>query len=175
MQEILIVVDMQNDFVYGSLGTPEAQRIVDHVAEKIMQFEGRVLFTKDTHESDYLETQEGVRLPVEHCIRGTKGWELVPAIEALRLPDTPVIEKPTFGSSELVSLLERLNEEEPIRSITLVGLCTDICVISNALLIKAYFPEIPIAVDATCCAGVTVESHQRALDAMRVCQIDVIE
>jgi nicotinamidase/pyrazinamidase len=166
---------MQNDFVYGSLGTPEAQRIVDHVAEKIMQFEGRVLFTKDTHESDYLETQEGVRLPVEHCIRGTKGWELVPAIEALRLPDTPVIEKPTFGSSELVSLLERLNEEEPIRSITLVGLCTDICVISNALLIKAYFPEIPIAVDATCCAGVTVESHQRALDAMRVCQIDVIE
>ena len=175
MQEILIVVDMQNDFVYGSLGTPEAQRIVDHVAEKIMQFEGRVLFTKDTHESDYLETQEGVRLPVEHCIRGTKGWELVPAIEALRLPDTPVIEKPTFGSSELVSLLERLNEEEPIRSITLVGLCTDICVISNALLIKAYFPEIPIAVDATCCAGVTVESHQRALDAMRVCQIDVFE
>jgi nicotinamidase/pyrazinamidase len=175
MQEILIVVDMQNDFVDGSLGTPEAQRIVDHVAEKIMQFEGRVLFTKDTHESDYLETQEGVRLPVEHCIRGTKGWELVPAIEALRLPDTPVIEKPTFGSSELVSLLERLNEEEPIRSITLVGLCTDICVISNALLIKAYFPEIPIAVDATCCAGVTVESHQRALDAMRVCQIDVIE
>jgi nicotinamidase/pyrazinamidase len=175
MQEILIVVDMQNDFVYGSLGTPEAQRIVDHVVEKIMQFEGRVLFTQDTHESDYLETQEGVRLPVEHCIRGTKGWELVPAIEALRLPDTPVIEKPTFGSSELVSLLERLNEEEPIRSITLVGLCTDICVISNALLIKAYFPEIPIAVDATCCAGVTVESHQRALDAMRVCQIDVIE
>ena len=175
MQEILIVVDMQNDFVYGSLGTPEAQRIVDHVAEKIMQFEGRVLFTQDTHESDYLETQEGVRLPVEHCIRGTKGWELVPAIEALRLPDTPVIEKPTFGSSELVSLLERLNEEEPIRSITLVGLCTDICVISNALLIKAYFPEIPIAVDATCCAGVTVESHQRALDAMRVCQIDVFE
>ena len=175
MQEILIVVDMQNDFVDGSLGTLEAQRIVDHVAEKIMQFEGRVLFTKDTHESDYLETQEGVRLPVEHCIRGTKGWELVPAIEALRLPDTPVIEKPTFGSSELVSLLERLNEEEPIRSITLVGLCTDICVISNALLIKAYFPEIPIAVDATCCAGVTVESHQRALDAMRVCQIDVIE
>ena len=175
MQEILIVVDMQNDFVDGSLGTPEAQRIVDHVAEKIMQFEGRVLFTKDTHESDYLETQEGVRLPVEHCIRGTKGWELVPAIEALRLPDTPVIEKPTFGSSELVSLLERLNEEEPIRSITLVGLCTDICVISNALLIKAYFPEIPIAVDATCCAGVTVESHQRALDAMRVCQIDVFE
>ena len=175
MQEILIVVDMQNDFVDGSLGTPEAQRIVDHVVEKIMQFEGRVLFTKDTHESDYLETQEGVRLPVEHCIRGTKGWELVPAIEALRLPDTPVIEKPTFGSSELVSLLERLNEEEPIRSITLVGLCTDICVISNALLIKAYFPEIPIAVDATCCAGVTVESHQRALDAMRVCQIDVFE
>ncbi|NMB28625.1 MAG: cysteine hydrolase [Clostridiaceae bacterium] len=175
MQEILIVVDMQNDFVYGSLGTPEAQRIVDHVVEKIMQFEGRVLFTQDTHESDYLETQEGVRLPVEHCIRGTKGWELVPAIEALRLPDTPVIEKPTFGSSELVSLLERLNEEEPIRSITLVGLCTDICVISNALLIKAYFPEIPIAVDATCCAGVTVESHQRALDAMRVCQIDVFE
>ncbi|MFY9131325.1 MAG: isochorismatase family cysteine hydrolase, partial [Saccharofermentanales bacterium] len=159
MQDILIVVDMQNDFVDGSLGTPEAQRIVDHVVEKIMHFEGRVLFTQDTHESDYLETQEGVRLPVEHCIRGTKGWELVPAIEALLMPESQVIEKPTFGSSELVGLLERLNEEEPIRSITLAGLCTDICVISNALLIKAYFPEIPIAVDATCCAGVTVESH----------------
>ena len=175
MQDILIVVDMQNDFVDGSLGTPEAQRIVDHVVEKIMHFEGRVLFTQDTHEGDYLETQEGVRLPVEHCIRGTKGWELVPAIEALLMPDSQVIEKPTFGSSELVGLLERLNEEEPIRSITLAGLCTDICVISNALLIKAYFPEIPIAVDATCCAGVTVESHQRALDAMRVCQIDIVE
>jgi nicotinamidase/pyrazinamidase len=175
MQDILIVVDMQNDFVDGSLGTPEAQRIVDHVVEKIMHFEGRVLFTQDTHESDYLETQEGVRLPVEHCIRGTKGWELVPAIEALLMPESQVIEKPTFGSSELVGLLERLNEEEPIRSITLAGLCTDICVISNALLIKAYFPEIPIAVDATCCAGVTVESHQRALDAMRVCQIDILE
>ncbi|MGI6121005.1 MAG: cysteine hydrolase family protein [Saccharofermentanales bacterium] len=175
MQDILIVVDMQNDFVDGSLGTPEAQRIVDHVVEKIMHFEGRVLFTQDTHESDYLETQEGVRLPVEHCIRGTKGWELVPAIEALLMPESQVIEKPTFGSSELVGLLERLNEEEPIRSITLAGLCTDICVISNALLIKAYFPEIPIAVDATCCAGVTVESHRRALDAMRVCQIDILE
>ena len=175
MQDILIVVDMQNDFVDGSLGTPEAQRIVDHVVEKIMHFEGRVLFTQDTHEGDYLETQEGVRLPVEHCIRGTKGWELVPAIEALLMPESQVIEKPTFGSSELVGLLERLNEEEPIRSITLAGLCTDICVISNALLIKAYFPEIPIAVDATCCAGVTVEGHQRALDAMRVCQIDIVE
>jgi hypothetical protein len=116
MQDILIVVDMQNDFVDGSLGTPEAQRIVDHVVEKIMHFEGRVLFTQDTHESDYLETQEGVRLPVEHCIRGTKGWELVPAIEALLMPESQVIEKPTFGSSELVGLLERLNEEEPIRS-----------------------------------------------------------
>jgi len=115
MQDILIVVDMQNDFVDGSLGTPEAQRIVDHVVEKIMHFEGRVLFTQDTHESDYLETQEGVRLPVEHCIRGTKGWELVPAIEALLMPESQVIEKPTFGSSELVGLLERLNEEEPIR------------------------------------------------------------
>lgn len=175
MQDILIVVDMQNDFVDGSLGTPEAQQIVEHVAEKIKHFEGRVLFTKDTHERDYLETQEGARLPVEHCMRGTKGWELVPAIGDLRLPDSPVIEKPTFGSRELVGLLEQLQEEEPIRSITLVGLCTDICVISNALLIKAFFPEIPITVDANCCAGVTAESHQRALDAMRVCQIDIVE
>ncbi len=175
MQDILIVVDMQNDFVDGSLGTPEAQQIVEHVVEKIKQFEGRVLFTQDTHESDYLKTQEGAYLPVEHCIRGTQGWELVPAIKALCQPENPVIEKPTFGSSELASLLARLNEEEPIRSITLVGLCTDICVISNALLIKAYFPEIPIAVDANCCAGVTEESHRRALDAMRVCQIDIVE
>ncbi len=174
MQDMLIVVDMQNDFVDGSLGTPEAQRIVANVADKIKQFEGRVLFTKDTHESDYLGTQEGERLPVEHCIRGTDGWELVSEIEALRSPDNPVVEKPTFGSSELVRLLERLHEEEPIGSITLVGLCTDICVISNALLIKAFFPEIPITVNANCCAGVTPESHQRALDAMRVCQIDII-
>lgn len=175
MQDILIVVDMQKDFVDGSLGTQEAQQIVERVEEKIRQFEGRVLYTKDTHESDYLETQEGARLPVEHCIRGTKGWELVPEIEALCQPDNPVIEKPTFGSSELITLLERWHEEKPIRSFTIVGLCTDICVISNALLIKAYFPEIPIAVDASCCAGVTPESHQRALDAMRVCQIDIIE
>jgi len=172
MQDVLIVVDMQNDFVDGSLGTPEAQKIVEHVVEKIKQFKGRVIFTQDTHESDYLETQEGKWLPVEHCIRGTKGWELVPQIEVLR--KSPAIEKPTFGSSELVNLLEKMHEEKTIRSITLIGLCTDICVISNALLIKAYFPEIPIVVDANCCAGVTAESHKRALDAMRVCQIDIV-
>ncbi len=173
MQDILIVVDMQNDFVDGSLGTPEARQIVDHVANKIINFKGRILFTQDTHEINYLETQEGQRLPIEHCIRGTEGWKLVPAIEALR--DDQAIEKVTFGSSELVEILKTLNEEDPISSITLVGLCTDICVISNALLIKAFFPEIPISVDASCCAGVTVESHRTALDAMRMCQIDILE
>lgn len=175
----LIVVDMQNDFVDGALGTEEAEKIVPGVAEKIRYFDGRILYTKDTHENNYLETAEGKKLPVAHCIRGTKGWEFVPEIQKLaedagRSEGANEIEKPTFGSVELGKLLARENEKEPIDSITLVGLCTDICVISNAMLIKAFLPETPIFVDASCCAGVTPESHRQALAAMKVCQIEVI-
>lgn len=173
MQDILIVVDMQNDFVDGALGTPEAQSIVANVIEKMANFDGRVLFTKDTHEANYLETQEGRKLPIEHCIRDTAGWEIVPDIAVLR--QGQVVEKDTFGSRDLVAVLDEMNVEDPIRSITLVGLCTDICVISNALLIKAFLPEVEINVDALCCAGVTPESHQIALSAMKACQINVEE
>ncbi len=169
--DVLIVVDMQKDFIDGSLGTAEAQQIVPKVVEKIQKFEGAVLYTRDTHDRNYLNTAEGKKLPVEHCIRGTEGWEIHPEIAAL-ISGEP-IDKPTFGSRELGEMLVKLNEEEPLDSITLIGLCTDICVISNALLCKAYLPEVPIRVDASCCAGVTPESHRQALEAMKMCQIDV--
>ncbi|RGV92642.1 cysteine hydrolase [Ruminococcus sp. AF14-10] len=166
---VLIVVDMQNDFIDGALGTKEAEAIVPRVVDKIHNFDGLVLATRDTHEADYLQTQEGVNLPVEHCIRGTKGWELRPEIQ--ELITTEVIDKPTFGSRELAELL--VKREQAIERITLVGLCTDICVISNAMVLKAFMPEIPVYVDASCCAGVTPESHARALEAMKVCQIQI--
>ncbi|MCD8381936.1 MAG: cysteine hydrolase [Clostridiales bacterium] len=164
MQNILVVVDMQNDFIDGALGTPEAVAILPRVAEKVRRFDGQVIFTRDTHSSDYLNTQEGKKLPVPHCIQGSYGWELAPALEALR--QEPAIDKETFGSRALGALLRAADREEPIGKITLVGLCTDICVISNALLLKAFLPEVEIAVDAACCAGVTPESHRTALRAM---------
>ena len=173
MQNILIVVDMQNDFIDGALGTREAVAIVPAVAEKIRAFPGRVIFTRDTHQENYRETQEGKRLPVPHCIKGTPGWEIRAELAALR-PEAEIVDKPTFGSSALGHLLAGANEEDPIESITVIGLCTDICVISNALLIKACLPEVPITVDAACCAGVTPESHRTALAAMKMCQIDVV-
>lgn len=172
MQDLLIVVDMQKDFVDGALGTPEAQAIVDRMVEKIRAFEGPILFTQDTHGPDYLETQEGKRLPVAHCIKGTPGWEIIPQLASLG--SWPVLEKNTFGSKAMIQVLEAMNEEETIRSITLAGLCTDICVISNALLIKAFLPEVEIRVDAACSAGVSPQSHQTALDAMRACQITIL-
>ena len=165
----LIVVDMQNDFIDGTLGTPEAVAILPHVKEKIEKFDGQILFTRDTHEANYLSTQEGRNLPVEHCIKGTDGWQIHPTLEALR--KTEAIDKPTFGSTALVHLLQKTRDLE---SVELIGLCTDICVISNAMLIKAAFPEIPVTVDAKCCAGVTLQSHKNALDAMKMCQIRVI-
>jgi len=167
MQNYLIVVDMQNDFIDGALGTKEALAILPAVEEKIRSFEGRVLFTRDTHEANYAETQEGRKLPVPHCIRGTKGWEIHPDLECLRAE--PAVDKPTFGSAALAEMLA--GEADEIGTITLIGLCTDICVISNAMLLKAYLPEKEIIVDAACCAGVTPESHRRALEAMAVCQI----
>lgn len=167
--KILVVVDMQNDFIDGALGTKEAVAIVPNVVEKIKNFEGRIIYTRDTHEENYTETQEGKNLPVPHCIRGTQGWELNPEIEALRKEDA--IDKPSFGSMELASSLKGL---EDIESIEFVGLCTDICVISNVMITKAALPEVPVIVDASCCAGVTTESHRNALEAMKMCQVQVI-
>ena len=172
MKQILIVVDMQNDFIDGALGTKEAAAIVPKVEDKIRNFDGEVLFTRDTHETWYLETQEGKNLPVPHCIRGTEGWQIRKELDALRKTDP--IDKETFGSTDLAADLLALHEDEEIGSITLVGLCTDICVISNALLLKATLPEVPIYVDAACCAGVTPESHENALKAMEACQIKVM-
>ena len=172
MNDILIVVDMQNDFIDGALGTPEAVAIVPKVLEKIKGFEGRVIFTRDTHLDNYMDTQEGKNLPVPHCIKDSEGWQIRSELDALRKEEA--IDKPTFGSVELSSMLVEENRKNPIGSVTLIGLCTDICVISNAMLIKAAMPELPIIVDAACCAGVTPESHNNALEAMKMCQIKVI-
>ena len=171
MRNILIVVDMQNDFIDGALGTKEAVAIVPGVKEKIENFDGVVLFTRDTHETYYLDTQEGQKLPVPHCIRDTEGWQIRSELDALR--KTEPIDKETFGSTDLAGELVAMNEDNEIKSITFVGLCTDICVISNALLTKASLPEVPIIVDAKCCAGVTPESHENALKAMEACQIQI--
>lgn len=176
----LIVVDMQNDFIDGALGTPEARAIVPNVKKKIEEYlenGHRIVFTKDTHHDDYLETSEGKHLPIEHCIRGTRGWEFTDEFEDVT-NHFSIIEKPTFGVSNwsLFNNLFRqgsIDEFEGVDEIELVGLCTDICVISNAMILKATFPEIPIVVDASCCAGVTPESHKNALEAMKMCQIEI--
>ena len=170
--KLLIVVDMQNDFIDGALGSSEAVKIVPYVKSLIENFDGEVLFTRDTHYENYMDTQEGHNLPVPHCIKGTEGWEIRAELEALRT--TEAIDKVTFGSSELPEKLAELNAENPIEEITFVGLCTDICVISNVMVTKAFFPEIPVIVDADCCAGVTPESHKNALEAMKVCQVQVV-
>ena len=169
MSKILIVVDMQNDFIDGALGTKEAIAIVPYVKSIIENFDGKVFFTRDTHVANYMQTQEGANLPVPHCIKGTDGWQIRADLDALRTTDA--IDKLTFGSSELIEVLKK---EKEIEDITFVGLCTDICVISNAMVVKAFYPEIPLIVDAKACAGVTPESHRRALEAMKTCQIKVI-
>ena len=167
--KVLIVVDMQKDFVDGALGSAEAVAILPAVKALIESFDGEVYFTRDTHFENYMSTEEGKHLPVPHCIKDTEGWQIVPALDALRT--TQPIDKLTFGSKELIELLA---DKQDIESITLCGLCTDICVISNALLIKAYYPEIPLFVVANACAGVTPESHQNALDAMKMCQVEIV-
>lgn len=168
MKKVLLVIDMQNDFINGSLGSKEAVAIVPKVVEKVKQAQKnkvKIIFTKDTHEANYLQTSEGKKLPVEHCIKPQAGWEICGQL----LPHvTEVVEKKTFGS---IDLPEKVKEYD---SIELIGLCTDICVISNALLLKAHFPEKKISVDAACCAGVTPASHNNALEAMKMCQIDII-
>lgn len=170
----LIVVDMQKDFVTGVLGTAEARQIVPAVADRVRNFEGRVIFTRDTHQSDYMETQEGKYLPVPHCIQGSEGWRLVDELEEIRAErDLPVYDKVTFGCPELARDLVRAHGQEPVESIELIGVCTDICVVSNALTIKAHLPEVPMYVDPACCAGVTPQAHEAALATMRSCQIQM--
>ena len=173
MRKILLVIDMQNDFIDGALGTKEAQRTVDRVVEEIGKYPQTDIFaTRDTHTADYLDTQEGKKLPVVHCVKGTFGWELHPKLAAA-LGNARIIDKPSFGSVELARQLAELAGQEPL-DITLVGLCTDICVVSNALLVKAFLPETPLSVIADCCAGVTPESHEAALKTMAMCQINIL-
>ena len=172
MKKLLIVVDMQNDFIDGSLGTKEAKAIVTEVGDKIMQYQKEhndIIFTRDTHSSNYFNTQEGKNLPVEHCIYGTHGWAIHQTLNEPETKTLNTINKLTFGYSEWKDYcLYRYDEIE------LCGLCTDICVVSNALIIKSIVPETPITVDARCCAGVTPETHQAALTTMKMCQINVI-
>ena len=171
MSRILLVVDMQNDFIDGALGSEAAKNIVDGVAARINEFDGRVIFTRDTHTADYLKTQEGRNLPVEHCTVGSVGWRISPKIP---IPaGAIVIDKVSFGSKELLSLLLEENEKETVESVEIVGLCTDICVIANAFIVKTALPEALVSVDARLCAGVTEESHKTALSAMKACQIDI--
>ena len=176
-KRILIVVDMLNDFIDGSLGTKEAVQIVPNVAAKIASYEKDTVFaTLDTHPDNYLETAEGQKLPVAHCIKGTEGHKIAPSIaQALaQCSDCTYVEKPTFGSIDLMGHIQHILETDTIDSIELCGLCTDICVVSNTLLLKALCPDIPIQVDGACCAGVTPATHQAALTTMSMCQIDMI-
>ena len=166
--KLLIVVDMQNDFISGALGSKLAEAIVPNVVEKVKNYDGTVIFTRDTHFADYMDTQEGKNLPVKHCIKDTTGWEIC---NELKPYANKVIDKITFGSVDLPNVIKEYGEE--IEEIELCGLCTDICVISNAMILKATFPEVKIVVDGNCCAGVTVESHQTALNAMKAVQIEV--
>ena len=168
--KVLIAVDLQNDFIDGALGTPEASAMLPAALRRIREFDGPVLFTRDTHGPDYPQTREGRVLPVPHCIAGTDGWQIAPSLQPYA---AEIIDKPTFGSTALAQMLSAINQGTPVEKITLVGLCTDICVISNALLVKAFLPETPVIVDAACCAGVTPGSHKTALAAMKLCQIQV--
>ena len=167
--ELLVIVDMQRDFIDGALGTKEAVAILSYVENAIKSHKGKVLFTRDTHDAAYLETQEGNKLPVPHCIRNTEGWQIHPSLAPLVRSDP--IDKETFGSVKLGRMVADMTD---VSAVTLMGLCTDICVVSNALIIKATFPDAAVKVDRTCCAGVTPDSHNAALTTMAMCQIDVI-
>ena len=172
MEKILVVIDMQNDFIDGSLGTPEAVAIVDNVVNKINTYKANNIYaTRDTHFENYLETSEGKNLTVVHCVKETFGWQINSKV-ANAIKNSVIIDKPSFGSLELAEMLRKRSEKEDIE-IELVGLCTDICVVSNAMILKAYMPEVKISVDGSCCAGVTKESHFKALDTMKMCQINV--
>ena len=171
--KVLIVVDMQNDFIDGALGSPAACEIVEGVDAYVKSFVGKVIFTRDTHSSAYLDTMEGKRLPVPHCIENTYGWQIS---DKIGVPsDAEVIDKPTFGSLSLIDALKKIDMQNKIEEIELLGLCTDICVISNAFIAKAAFPEVKITVNAALSRGVSQESHDTALAAMRACHIDIKE
>lgn len=175
MRKLLIVVDMQNDFVTGALRNEEAIVMVPNAVQKIRAAKEagtELIFTRDTHFEDYMETEEGKNLPVPHCLKGTEGWEIIDALKEFA-EDAKIFDKVTFGARELGAYLAQENEREKIDEVELIGICTDICVISNALLVKAFLPNIPIGVDAACCAGVTPATHKTALDAMKMCQIQV--
>ncbi|MFV0635578.1 cysteine hydrolase family protein [Mitsuokella sp.] len=170
MRKVIVVIDMQNDFIDGALGTKEAQAMLPRLVAKLEKEKDAVLvFTQDTHGKDYMETQEGKNLPVPHCIKPEKGWEIAPSLQVFAKEAAAIVEKPAFGSMELPNVVARLHPDE----VEFVGLCTDICVISNAMILKAAFPELPVSVDADCCAGVTPESHENALQAMKMCQIAI--
>lgn len=174
MKKFLVVVDMQKDFVDGALGTKEACAIIPAAVKKIAQFDGEIFVTYDTHFDDYMDTAEGRKLPVPHCIKGSEGWQLNKDIAAaLKEKKFTPVEKYTFGSVKLPDLIKKAAGTEEF-SVELIGLCTDICVISNALLLKANFPEADIAVDEKCCAGVTPEKHDAAVETMKSCQIDIL-
>ena len=176
MSKVLIVVDMQNDFIDGSLGTKEAQQIIDNAVKEINKDYDFIICTRDTHHDNYLNTSEGRHLPVIHCVENTDGWMIRKEIEeaVAKKTNTLVLNKGTFGSLDLAEVLKKYNSENPIDSITLIGLCTDICVVNNALLLKPVFPEVEMRVIADCCAGVTPESHDAALTTMKMCQIEII-
>lgn len=170
MRKVIVVIDMQNDFIDGALGTKEAQVMLPHLVAKLeREKDALLIFTQDTHSKNYMETQEGRNLPVPHCIKPEKGWEIAPSLQPFVKKAAAVIEKPAFGSLELPKAVAKLQPDE----VELVGLCTDICVISNAMILKAAFPELPVAVDASCYAGVTPASHDNALQAMKMCQVDI--
>lgn len=172
--DVLVVIDMQNDFINGSLGTKEAQAIVPTVCEVIKAHQGLIYYTQDTHHDDYFETQEGHYLPVAHCQKDSDGWQLHPEVGALlKRKMARKFEKDGFGSLALAETLQMSHADQPMTSITLVGLCTDICVIANAMLIKSALPNVPLYIRADACAGVTPESHQTALSAMEMCQMAI--
>ncbi|MGN0579231.1 MAG: cysteine hydrolase family protein [Ruminococcus sp.] len=178
--KILIMIDMQNDFLTGTLGNPETAAVLSNVCSKVEEYLKSggfpLVYTMDTHGDNYSDTQEGKKLPVPHCIDGTEGWELPKKLKSIIGENAVCIKKNTFGARELPGILKKIESEaeEKISEIELIGVCTDICVISNALLIKAFYPELPVIVDSSCCAGVTPQSHLNALEAMKMCQIEII-
>ncbi len=167
--KFLLVIDMQNDFITGSLKNSMAEKIVPAVLNKVKTFSGNIIFTRDTHEVDYLSTQEGKKLPIIHCVKGTPGWEICDALQPFA---NCVVDKPSFGSLKLIDVIKQQAKED-VDEFEICGLCTDICVINNAMIIKAAFPEAIVSVDSSCCAGVTAESHAIALQAMKAVQIEV--
>ena len=174
MSKVLVVVDMQNDFVSGALAAPNGPSIVAGVIDCINNFDGEVVYTLDTHYDNYLQTQEGTNLPVPHCVKDSDGWKLPADIQAaLDARGAKCFEKPSFGSPDLALALVEKNKVEPIEEVVLIGICTDICVITNTMTIKCFLPEVKVSVKSQLCAGVSDQSHQTALDAMRMCQVNI--